>query len=173
MIERVLHLGCGNDIHPDAYNVDLYDLEGVDQTLDLNSEQWDLPESYFREIRAYHVFEHVESIEHALRQCNDLLKPGGELIVKLPVGQNAVADPDHERAWIWDTPEYYCGKRHWDTDVGLSVKSRHVKLHTHLNGVVGAIQKVAMGLYQHQHGMGRWMFDVPFTSGEFTVRFQK
>lgn len=172
-IEPVLHLGCGTDIHEDAYNVDKVGLEGVDQTIDLNEYPWDLPRDEFHEIRAFHVFEHLDDIEQALRECADCLSTGGKLIVKLPVGQNAIADPDHEREWIWDTPEYYCGARHWDVDVGLTVVDRDVTLRTHLNGSFGAVAKGLITLYERQHGQGRWMFDVPFTSGEFTVVFRK
>lgn len=174
MIERVLHLGCGEDIHPDAYNVDLYDLDGVDQTLDLNNEQWDLPESYFREIRAYHVFEHVDSIEHALRQCADLLEPGGELFVKLPIGTNAIADPDHERVWTWQTPEFYTGKRHWDTDVGLSVVDKSVSMHSQYpTSFLRVVQRMKWQAILKLAGPGEWCVNQPAMSGELTVRFRK
>jgi len=169
----VLHLGCGEDIHSDAHNVDQVDLPGVDQTLNLNEIPWELPRDYFYEIRAYHVFEHLDDMERTLRECAELLVEGGVLTVKLPIGQNAIADPDHEHVWIWDTPLYYCGERHWDVAVGLNVKSRDVVLHTHLNGVAGALSKTLTTVYERLHGQGRWMFDVPFSSGEFTVVFQK
>lgn len=168
-----LHLGCGTDIRADAHNVDQLQLDGVDEQVDLAEFPWPWDDASWGEIVAEHVFEHLPDIEQALRESARILKPGGTLEVVMPIGMNAIADPDHEHVWIWDTPEYYTGKRHWDVDVGLEVVDRGVTIHPHLNGVFGAMQKAWLELYKHLHGPGRWMFDVPITSGEFTVVFQK
>lgn len=171
----VLHIGCGTDIHEDAHNVDKMDLEGVDQAIDLNEYPWDLPRDHFEEIRAYHVLEHLSEIGTALRECQQLLVDGGKLVVKVPVGQNAIADPDHEHVWIWDTPLYYCGERHWDTDVGLKVVDRDVDVHIHIpdGSIPRRLYEWGVEYAERSYGQGRWMFDLPFTSGEFTVVFEK
>jgi len=49
---------------------------------------------------------------------------------------------------------------------------RDVTLHSHLNGAAKYIQETLVHAYERRHGQGRWMFDVPFTSGEFTVVFR-
>lgn len=168
-----LHLGCGTDIHTDAWNVDKLDAEGVDQTMDLDEYPWNLPRNHFKEIRAYHVFEHLEDIRRALVECRRLLSESGQLIIKLPVGQNAWTDPDHEHRWNWDTPEMYCGERPWDADVGLEVVEKDAYIRTHVNWPVNPVYGGCIRLWEQWEGPGRWMFDLPATSGEFTVVFEK
>jgi SAM-dependent methyltransferase len=167
--EDVLHLGCGEDIYRDAHNVDAVPLEGVDEVVDLAEMPWPWPDKCVRRIEAHHVVEHLSDIGAALRESARVLEPGGRLVLTLPVGQNAVADPDHEHAWTWDTPLYYCGERHWDVDVGLTLVDREVSVHTHLNGRVGDWYERAIVAYRRRHGDGRWLFDLPCTSGEFRV----
>lgn len=170
---HALNLGCGTDIHADADNVDQdHTLSGLDGVVDLNTYPWEVPHPPYAEIRAYHVLEHLSDIARALREIQRLLTPTGRAVVKMPVGQNAIADPDHTHRWIWDTPAYYTGQRHWDADVGLTVVDRDVTLHSHLNGAAKYIQERLIHAYERRHGQGRWMFDVPFTSGEFTVVFR-
>lgn len=168
-----LHLGCGENTKPDYHNVDLHDLSGVDETADLSDYPWPWAENEYTHILAEHVFEHLEDMERTLSECSRILKPGGTLEVVMPIGMNAVADPDHEHVWIWDTPEYYCGKRHWDTDVGLEVVDREVELHTHACGLVHSGYSACIGLLERVYGPGRWQFDMPVTSGNFRVVFQK
>jgi predicted SAM-dependent methyltransferase len=167
-----LHLGCGQNIKDNAHNVDKLDLTGVDETVDLSSYPWPWEDNSWSHIIAEHVFEHLPDMEETLRQCSRILKPGGILEVTMPVGQNVVADPDHEHQWIWDTPEYYCGKRHWDTDVGLRVVDRSVSINTHLSGVPDGFYTGGIRLYKLIYGQGRWLFDLPVTSGNFEVIFE-
>lgn len=169
-----LRLGCGADTRPNQYNVDKLDLAGVDETTDLEDMPWPWPDESWSLIIAEHVFEHLDDIEGALRECARLLEPGGRLRVVMPMGNNAVADPDHEHVWTWQTPECYCGARHWDVDVGLSVVSKTVDLHTHHRAPLYKLVSRALWEYQLQrYGPGEWCFSLPAMSGEFTVLFQK
>lgn len=168
-----LHLGCGEKTKPEYHNVDQVNLNGVDETTDLGEYPWPWEDNSWSHIFAEHVFEHLEDMERTLSECSRILKPGGTLEVVMPIGMNAVADPDHEHVWIWDTPEYYCGTRHWDVDVGLDVVDRGVDIHTHLSGTVGSAYSAGIGLYERLYGQGRWQFDLPVTSGNYRVVFQK
>ena len=170
-MSETLHLGCGTDIRAGMHNVDKIAIDGVDEVVDLEDFPWPWERNEWDHILANHVFEHFDDVEKALRETQRILKPNETAKITVPIGMNAVADPDHKHVWIYDTPEYYCGKRHWDIDVGLRVQSRSVELHPHLNGIGGAIQKLCIEGYERFHGQGRWMFDVPITSGEFTVVF--
>ena len=90
----------------------------------------------------------------------------------MPVGINAIADPDHDHQWTWQTPEFYCGARHWDVDVGLAVAHKRVELHSHLDGRARELHEWLIDRLEARYGQGEWLFDVPMTSGEFEVVFR-
>lgn len=171
-LPATLHLGCGENVRPNAHNVDQLDHDGVDEQLDLEAYPWPWPDNTFARIDAEHVFEHLGNVEQALRECARVLVPGGRLYLALPVGQNAWTDPDHEHRWNWDTPEMFCGERPWDADVGLEVVEKDASIGSHFGGVAGVAYGGLLRLLTAQYGAGRWMFDMPATSGEFTVVFE-
>lgn len=168
-----LNLGCGDDTRDGWWNVDALDAPGVDEIHNLEETPWPWPDEHFETILASHVFEHLTDVKVALRECERLLVPGGQLMVIWPVGLNELADPDHKHRWVWDTPLYYCGERPWDPDVGLEVVDRSVTIHNHLQGGWKWVLDRLIALYTRQYGSGRWQFDLPATSGEFTVIFEK
>jgi len=168
-----LHLGCGSVHKPGYTNVDVRDTPAVDVVHDLEDTPWPWDDNSARRIVAEHIFEHLHSVEGALRECARLLEPGGRLKVVWPVGQNGWADPDHTHRWTWDTPEMYCGARGWDVDVGLSVLRRDISVVSHLGGVPGAAYRGLIAALEYSQGQGRWLCDLPATSGEFTVVFER
>lgn len=167
-----LHLGCGNTRKDGFENVDYRETPATDTVVDLNEYPWPWPDNSVTEIVAEHVFEHLECVESALRECARVLVSGGRLRVAWPIGMNERADPDHKHTWVWDTPKMYCGHRPWDADVGLNVVERDVSLVSHLHGVSGVCYKAWLTYQQYSQGNGWWAFDAPFTSGEFTVIFE-
>lgn len=169
-----LHLGCGEDYRAGEWNVDAVASVDPDEVVDLDETPWPWPDATFRYIRAYHVLEHVADIEAALRESARVLQPGCRLVVKLPVGLDAIADPDHKHVWTWRTPEFYCGKRHWDRDVGLRVLSRDVSLWpAGQENPLAALDKLRWSLRRLFDGPGPWCFNQSGSSGEFTVVFEK
>lgn len=172
MTSDKLHLGCGTDYKIGWHNVDVNETVEVDQRIDLNQQTWDVPSNTFRKILASHVFEHLDSIEHALRECHRVLVPEGSLVVHMPIGENLHADPDHQHEWRWQTPEYYCGSRHWDVDTGFEVTNRGVNLWSTLGGYRGKLHRWSLKARLETVGAGRWCFSEPYTGGEFLVRFQ-
>lgn len=168
----VLNLGCGTDQHEDAVNVDALSAVNPDRVVDLESYPWPWDDNSIDAIRMFHVLEHLESIETALSECQRILKPGGSVCVKWPMGMNERADPDHKHTWVWDTPEMYCGKRPWDADTGLTVSNRSVSVHPHLSGAPYYGYRAVIAAGRRLLDDGRWLFDLPATSGEFTVIFR-
>lgn len=170
----MLHLGCGEERHEDAWNVDVNPGVDPDEVVDLGDTPWPWTDECVGCIRAYHVLEHLADLEGALRECARILTPGGYLETRWPIGLDARADPDHEHVWTWRTPTFYCGERHWDVDVGLEVEHRVVRLWSH--------HPIDRLRYLHEwwirrlldrRGPGPWCFDVSMTSGEFSVVFRK
>lgn len=173
---QTLRLGCGRDTVGAQWNVDAVALPGVDEVVDLDDTPWPWPDNSWQMIIAEHVFEHLEDMEAALRECERILKPGARLRVIVPMGVNADADDDHSwgegRPWTWQTPEFYCGERHWDVDTGLSVVSKRLRTHTHLEGPLAAVERMLWKYHKTRYGPGEWCFGWPCISGEFIVVFQ-
>lgn len=169
-----LHLGCGQDYRPDCHNVDVVNSVDSDEVVDLDNYPWPWPDNSFRQITANHVFEHLEDIEQALRQCSRLLVPGGKLEIAMPLGANAIADPDHKHVWTWQTPDFYCGKRHWDRDVGLDVVKKSVNMHSQYPWPVARLlQRAKWDIIETVAGPGEWMTNQPAMSGELQVVFRR
>lgn len=174
----ILHLGCGEDYHEDAWNVDAVASVNPDEVYNLNELPWPWDSETWDVIRAYHVFEHLEDMEFALRESERLLRAGGYLDLKLPMGVDARADPDHSwgggNSWTYRTPKYYTGKRHWDLDVGLEVHDRQCDLWSlaATRFKKGFIQSI-WEWRKARNGPGEWCFALPQMAGEFTVIFKK
>lgn len=170
----ILHLGCGEDYRIGELNVDAVASVGPDEVVDLNDRPWPWEDNAFVHIRANHVFEHLDDIETALRECARVLKTGGTLRTAWPVGLDAVADPDHKRRWTWRTPLFYCGERHWDSDVGLRVVTREVDLWPASgDNLFSALDKGKWTVRKFLEGPGPWCFNQSGASGEFRVVFEK
>lgn len=173
---NVLHLGCGEDYHEDAWNVDAVPNVDPDEVYNLNELPWPWDGESWDAIRAYHVFEHLDDIEAALREAARLLRPNGKLVLKLPMGNDAVADPDHTwgkgNPWTWRTPLFYTGERHWDVDVGLDVYNRQVDIWPlHATQPERVFWKGVWTAKLWGFGPGEWAFSLPQMSGEFRVVF--
>lgn len=174
-MKPTLNLGCGEDYHPDAHNVDNQPAVKCDERVDLADYPWPWDDETFDAIRAFHVLEHLDDVEAALRECARMLRPSGVLITRWPIGADAIADPDHEHVWTWRTPEFYCGKRHWDTDVGLTVSSRSVTLWPagQEDRLLSLWDKARIRIRMAMQGPGPWCFVASGVSGEFVVTFRK
>lgn len=169
-----INLGCGPDQPDDWCNVDIDASQSPDVVQDLTQTPWPFADSCAEEIQAHHVLEHLDHDDTvaALEECARILAPGGRLHIRVPVGLDADADPDHVSRWTWRTPLMYCGERPWDADVGLRVVDRDVDLEVVGSGpVLGALRKW-VDWRLDRHGPGRWCFGLPSTVGVFEVRME-
>jgi len=80
-----LNLGCGFDIRKGYLNVDLNDFHNPDLVADVTDLR-ELPESYYKEIIALDILEHIERSKtlHVLINWNRLLIGGGKLTLQVP-----------------------------------------------------------------------------------------
>ena len=105
---RYAELGCGQD-KPDGFlGVDKIDTEETDVQFDLDSEEWSLPENYFRYVRCKDLFEHLENPVQFVENLYRVVVPGGVVEVRSPhrSSQNWT-DPTHKRLIGLDTFDYY------------------------------------------------------------------
>ena len=81
------------------YRCSDYDLSAHRADLKLDLQYLDLPDDSFDVVLSSHVLEHVPDTDRALDELYRIIKPGGQLLLMVPVPQGATAPPDE--------PEYH------------------------------------------------------------------
>jgi len=81
-----LNLGCGHDIRQGYVNIDVKSIKGVDLILDISKDKLPFDDGSIDEILLKDVLEHVSytRVEHVLRECYRVLKPGGQMYIQCP-----------------------------------------------------------------------------------------
>ena len=98
-----LNLGAGNKIIQGAVNHDLHKHRPeIDVAHDLDFLPWPWADDSFDRIAALAVFEHLDiDLVLALNQCHRILRPGGELVLKLPLWDSERAHDDPTHRWYY------------------------------------------------------------------------
>ncbi len=96
-----LNLGCGNLRMPGFKGVDYRPGPTVDVVLDLTKHPWPFDDNSIEEVRAWHFLEHLPGYEldQAVREIHRILRPGGLLYVKVPLGLPSLYSPFHFHAF--------------------------------------------------------------------------
>jgi SAM-dependent methyltransferase len=83
---RIVNLGCGSDIHRDAWNVDFRPGPGVDSVVDLSRFPWPMRDGQWAEVRMFDFLEHFEHSKsrRILEECHRILEKDGRLVVQVP-----------------------------------------------------------------------------------------
>lgn len=83
---RIVNLGCGSDIHRDAWNVDFRPGPGVDSVVDLSVFPWPMADESWDEVRMFDFLEHFEmsKTQRIIDECRRVLKDGGRLVIQVP-----------------------------------------------------------------------------------------
>ncbi len=120
--QRLLHIGSGKDYRPGWLNVDILDSAQPDIRIDLSQPQvW--PSTFISPfwgevclqagasdlIYANNVLEHVTELAAMMRNCLDLLRVGGLMVIEVPYEESLGAwqDPTHVRAMNENSWLYY------------------------------------------------------------------
>lgn len=125
----VLEVGCGDDPDPRAtMATDIRPTASADAQADI----YDLPlcDDSAEGLIARHVVEHLLQPELALEEVARVVKPGGWVEIRVPVGVNAANDGDHDSDWTWERPEQYsrAHRRGWDPDLPLRLVDRDLNV---------------------------------------------
>lgn len=105
-----LHLGCGPKYLPGFVNIDANPRHKLDLWLDVRC---GLPyaANSVDSIYSTHMIEHFypDELQHLMRECGRVLRPGGGLRLVVPSLKNAIAAyQDGRRDWFYDSfPRHY------------------------------------------------------------------
>lgn len=120
--EKVVNLGCGNRLIKGGVNLDrLKHRKEVDVVHNLNDLPWPFEDEQFDKVVALAIFEHLDiDLLTCLDESWRILKPGGLLVIKLPIARNIKSwdDPTHRRPYTLLTLDYFCP----DTQYGKKYK---------------------------------------------------
>jgi len=105
---KKLNLGSGNDIKEGYVNLDSAKIPGVDIVWDIEKLPLPFGDGEFEEVLANDILEHVEYIP-VLRDLLRILKPGGELKIRVPhfTSKNNFADPTHKKLFSVVTFDFF------------------------------------------------------------------
>lgn len=106
----ILDLGCGTTKETGAFGLDNVQLPGVDVVHDLLAFPYPFADGSVNKVYLKHVLEHFEltNIQCILREVYRILKPGGEVHVRLPHAFSvaAWADPTHRHAFTFISADF-------------------------------------------------------------------
>jgi hypothetical protein len=104
-----LNLGCGQYPRDGALNVDSISQSKADILLNLNEPHalQVLPHEHYTEITMFHVLEHLEDVFGIIRDCADLLVPGGVIHIRVPHFSRAFTHSEHKHGFDVGFPYYF------------------------------------------------------------------
>lgn len=102
-----LNLGCGGDKKEGFINVDWNHLVDPDMRVDLNRIPYDFKDNSFECIQAFHVLEHLDDPFLVMKELHRILKPDGELYIKVPHFSRGFTHPEHKRSFDVSFPLYF------------------------------------------------------------------
>lgn len=108
----ILNLGAGKKPIEGAVNHDrLKHSKAIDVAHDLNELPWPWADRSFDLIAAIAVLEHLDrDLIQSLNECHRILRPGGRLVVKLPMWNAARSydDPTHRWRFTLRSLDQFC-----------------------------------------------------------------
>lgn len=112
MTERILNLGCGNRLIKGAVHHDrVKHRPEIDVVHDLNVLPWPWEDAGFDKVYALAVLEHLDiDLVDSLNECHRILRPGGQLTIKLPMWnhQRSYEDPTHRWFFAPGSLDQFC-----------------------------------------------------------------
>ena len=133
MTPVLLNIGCGLDKVEGMVSVDLYG--DPDVKLDLNRVPWPWADNSVDGILAKHIFEHLDDWWTAFQECARILKPGGQVEIRVPdeSSSSALTFRDHVRVFgpnsFYATKGYPHGTNAWAAEIFESVPLKLVGYH--------------------------------------------
>ena len=131
-----LNLGAGEDRREGYINVDWNDLAKPDVKHNLNQFPYPFEDNKFDEIMASHVLEHLDKPFDVMKEFHRILKPGGQLIIKVPHFSRGFTHAEHAHGFDVSFPLYFNKKFTKPGFFGVEFDLANMELHwaafTHL-----------------------------------------
>lgn len=108
MNKEILNLGCGFKHANNAINVDISKITKPDIIVDLEEGKLPFEDETFKVVYAYHILEHIKNLIPLMNEIYRVMKPKGELYIKVPQNEGIWADPTHVRGFSKISWRYYC-----------------------------------------------------------------
>jgi hypothetical protein len=109
IMPKKLDVGCCFRKPKGYWGIDKVKVDDVDQLVDLSKFPWPLPDSYFEEVRAWHILQFLPETVKTMEEIWRVAKPGAKVIVGVPYYMSALAfgDPSHIRYFTEETFKYF------------------------------------------------------------------
>lgn len=148
-----LHLGCGEDYRPGAWNVDISTDVTADDYVDIQTTPWPWPDNHFDTVLAQHVLEHLDPVPWG--ELQRVLAPGGRLVIEYPIGHTRFEDATHQQFWNVNTAEFLAGDRKHSHEAPLDacqLVARDVEW-----DATSAVTRAVTRWRLFRHGAGPWL----------------
>ena len=104
---KKLNLGSGEDRREGYINIDWNELAKPDVIHDLNKFPYPFADDTFDRVEASHVLEHLDRPFLVMRELHRILKPGGELLVRVPHFSRGFTHAEHSHGFDISFPQYF------------------------------------------------------------------
>ena len=102
-----LNLGCGQYMKPGFINVDAAPNTNPDVRWDLDSYPYPFEDGSMTLIEMDHALEHLRQPFQAMIECHRILRPGGQLVIRVPHFSRGFTHPDHKAGFDVGFPLYF------------------------------------------------------------------
>ena len=125
-----INIGCGLDIKKDHINYDLIPLHPSVIKHDLEKMKFKHDDNSIDLINAQDVLEHVNDLSKVLNEFHRILKPHGEVSIRVPhfTYHCAYEDPTHCRRFSIETFKYFCKSHRRGYEVNAKFEKCYVYL---------------------------------------------
>jgi hypothetical protein len=123
---RILNLGCGRKLLPNAVNLDRVAVVNPDVVHDLNRTPWPFADGQFSEVLAYDVLEHCDDVIAAMGEIHRICGDGAVVRITVPHFScaNAYTDPTHRHYFGWSSFHYVTGEHEFSFYTATRFKRR-------------------------------------------------
>lgn len=126
---KKLNLGCGIDYKEGYVNVDFHSHIHIDVEHDLNLVPYPFQDGEFDHILVSHVLEHLDKPFIIMTELHRILKPGGELIIKVPHFSRGFTHAEHKAGFDVTFPYYFNPKFTKSGYYGVEFELKKMELH--------------------------------------------
>ncbi len=102
-----INLGCGRFPKEGFVNVDWAATPGVDVVHDLTRLPLPFEDGCAELIELDHVLEHLSDVFGTMRELHRVLRPGGEVVIRVPHFSRGFSHPEHQRGFDATFPYYF------------------------------------------------------------------